>query len=978
LSTPADLQMQQYFHLFMNCREDPHFLADPEGELLAANPAACLMLGREEEELRDCNIANLVTAPEAARRCLRNWARINKPLPEPLTWIGAADQRFPTFSHGSLIEHHSSARQYLLIHITTAVTASAQFIDSSKTLRVLHSAEQKLLTTSRQLQQEISEHRKVKTALEESHARLTTILNSIEAVAYVTDPQTHEVLFINRFGRHLVGEVVGRTCWRSLPADRKGPCSFCAGHQLLTPDGLAGAPLIRDFQDTATGRWYHLIAQAVPWIDGRMVRLGIATDITARKQSDLSLELNEGRLEALWRLNRLEFSSEQEFIRQALDEAVKLTASESGYFHLFKEGRNMVECLCWSSTVQEKCTATKTTHLPLKDGGIWAESARRRQPVIHNDYQREPARGRLPVGHIELKRHLSIPVIDEGDIVAIVGVANKEDPYDQADVRLFSLFTHDIWRILKQKQAEREVFKAKEEWELTFDALNEVVTIHDQEMRIIRANKATGSLLGVDPAALIGRYCYEVFRDATEPCPDCPELLAHADLQPHEAIICHDQLNRTFHVSTSPLINKQGTLQGFIHMAKDVTRQKLLEQKLQHTQKMEAIGVLAGGIAHDFNNILAPIVGYTDLALKRIQPASGVAPHLEQINKAANRARELVQQILTFGRQAPQEKKAIQLHLMVNEVLKLLRSTLPATIEIRQDIPNCGTVLADPIQIHQIVMNLATNSAHAMREKGGVLGIRLLHREIGKDDLPAASLELLPGSYLMLEISDTGDGIPQEFLKRIFEPYFTTKEVGEGSGLGLAVVHGIVESYGGYITVSSKSGRGSTFQVYFPSRPMINQADEHVLHQPLPGGSERILIVDDEEVIVPMLREMLEGLGYSVTIFNNSLDTWELIQKQPFAFDLLVTDMAMPGLTGFDLAKRALAIRPGMPIILCTGFSELMDAEISKTAGIAAFMMKPITMRELAETVRKVLDGESLAGAASSVPLHLDQPPDEF
>jgi PAS domain S-box-containing protein len=498
----TDLQMQQYFHLFMDSREEPHFLASLAGELLAANPAACGMLGREEEELRACNITSLVTVPETARKCLRNWPRLTAPLPEPLTWLGRNLQRFQSFGYGSLIEHKPSTRQYLLIHATPAVAASEQFIDSSKTLRELHSSEKKLLATSRQLQQKMVENWKIKTALTESLARLTTILDSIDTVAYITEPQTYEIQFINRYGRQLLGELTGRICWQSLRSDQEGPCSFCANQDLLPPDGLPGVVGTRDYGN-ATTSWHHTTLQAIPWTDGRVVRLGIANDLTDRKKADFSLD----------------------------------------------------------------------------------------------------------------------------------------------------------------------------EWELTFDAIDEVVTIHDQEMRIIRANKATARLLGVDdPAELIGRHCYEVVRNASEPCAGCPELLARTDLQPHEEIICHDNLKKTFLVSSSPLIDKQGFHHGFIHMAKDVTRQRVLEDKLQHTQKMEAIGVLAGGIAHDFNNILAPIVGYTELALKRSPSASGVVPYLQQINRAASRARELVQQILTFGRQAPQEKKPLQLHLVVNEVLKLLRS----------------------------------------------------------------------------------------------------------------------------------------------------------------------------------------------------------------------------------------------------------------------------------------------------------------
>jgi PAS domain S-box-containing protein len=955
IMTGNDLQLQRFFHLFTDSREEPHFLVNLTGELFAANPAACKMLGRSQEDLCHHHLSAIIDSPESIPKCLRNWARTASPLPEPLTWIGETGTRFPTFAHGSLLKFDTTTPPHLLIYATPEVSASARSMTATKALAEIYSSFNGAAQSFQELPPKNGKQRQVETASEESHRLLLSILDTIEAVVYAADMQTYEILFINRHGRQLVGDVKGKICWQNMQAGQQGPCTFCTNKHLLTPEGTPGKAWARDFENTFSGRWYHIINLAIPWRDGRIVRLEIATDITASKQHDLSPKTDEERLEALWRLNQLEFKSEQDFIDQALEKAVKLTTSEGGYLHLFKD-QNTVEHFSWSKKVNLKCSAKRLTHHPLSDAGIWADSARQRQPVIHNDYLQEPAKNGLPAGHFPLVRHMSVPIVDEGRIVAIAGVGNKKTPYDQTDVRQLSLFVNNLWRILKQKRTELEVLRAKEEWESTFDAIDEVVTIHDQEMRIIRANKATGRLFNIAPSELVGRYCYEVVRNASEPCAGCPELLSRADLQPHQAIIRHDNLKKTFHVSSSPLIDDKGTVKGFIHLAKDVTRQRVLENKLQQTQKMEAIGVLAGGIAHDFNNILSPIIGYTDLALNHLPSANRVTTYLQQVNKAANRARELVQQILTFGRQAVQEKKPLQLHLVINEALKLLRATLPTTIEIRQHIPDCGAVLADPIQIHQIVMNLTTNAAHAMRETGGVLEITLGRVDIARDDPQVASLELTPGSYVMLAVSDTGHGMSREILERIFEPYFSTKQTGEGTGLGLAVVHGIVESYGGHITASSEKGQGTLFQIYLPRMEGEFHPVEPPLTKPLPRGSESILIVDDEAIIVPMLREMLEGLGYRVTISNDSIDTWEIFQKKPDAFDLLITDMAMPGLTGFDLAKKVLAIRQQMPIILCTGFSEVMDREKARAAGIGAFLVKPVTMRELAETVRKVLD----------------------
>jgi PAS domain S-box-containing protein len=631
--TGNDPRLQQYFHLFTDSREEPHFLISLTGKLFAANPAACQMLELSEDDLQRHHLSAIVVSPEAIPKCLHNWARTASPLPAPLTWVGKTGTHYPTYAHGSLVQFDAST-PHLLIYATPEISASARNMAATKALVEIYSTCRGAVKPPGELPPRVGELQQVQIAREESHLRLLAILDNIEAIIYAADMQTYELLYINRYGRQLVGDVKGRICWQNMQAGQQGPCPFCTNKHLLTPEGSPGNAWIWDFESTLSGRWYHVIDQAIPWIDGRIVRLEIATDITISKQHGLSSKTDEERLEALWRLNRLAFNSEQDFIDQALEEAVKLTASEGGYLHLFND-QDTLEHFSWSKKVNSRCSAKRLTHHPLSDAGIWADSARTRQPVIHNDYQQEPTKKGLPAGHFSLVRHMSVPIADEGRIVAIAGVGNKKTPYDQTDVRQLSLFVNNLWRILKQKRTELEVLKAKEEWESTFDAIDEVVTIHDQEMRIIRANKATGRLFNVDPSELMGRYCYEVVRNASEPCVGCPELLSRADLHPHQAIIRHDNLKKTFHVSSSPLIDDKGAVKGFIHLAKDVTRQRVLENKLQQTQKMEAIGVLAGGIAHDFNNILAPIIGYTDLALNQLAPANKVTTYLQQVSRSS-------------------------------------------------------------------------------------------------------------------------------------------------------------------------------------------------------------------------------------------------------------------------------------------------------------------------------------------------------
>lgn len=314
-------------------------------------------------------------------------------------------------------------------------------------------------------------------------------------------------------------------------------------------------------------------------------------------------------------------------------------------------------------------------------------------------------------------------------------------------------------------------------------------------------------------------------------------------------------------------------------------------------------------------------------------------------------------QILAFSRRAPQENQPLLPQSIIKEALKLLRASLPASIEIREDVPvDCGAIMADPTQLHQIVMNLCTNAYQAMRESGGVLGVRLSRIEIDPQDGKVVGAELSPGRYALIEISDTGPGVAKEILPRIFEPYFTTKAKGEGTGLGLSVVHGIVKSFQGHITVYSEPDQGTSFHVYLPLVP-----DEAGLGcadclKELPAGTERLLVVDDEDMITDMLRAMLSGLGYEVTIFNDPMEALTLLETDPLAFDLLLTDMTMPHLSGYELARRVLRLRPALPVVLCTGYSELIGREEAQANGVRAFMVKPVALQELAETIRRVLD----------------------
>ena len=426
-------------------------------------------------------------------------------------------------------------------------------------------------------------------------------------------------------------------------------------------------------------------------------------------------------------------------------------------------------------------------------------------------------------------------------------------------------------------------------------------------------------------------------------------------------IIKVDGTRRQVNMSVSLITDENGNRIGFRGIARDITGRKQaekekqrLEDQLQQAQKMEAVGTLAGGIAHDFNNILSVIIGYTELILMNGNVDSEVKQNLKEIFNASKHARDMVKQILAFSRQSKNERKPIQARHIVKEAIKMLRASLPTTIDIQQKLEkNTGVIEADPTQFHQVLMNLCTNAAHAMHEKDGVLEISLSNIDWGQN-AAARPPELQPGPYLKLSVSDTGDGIHPEARDQIFEPYFTTKEKSEGTGLGLAVVKGIIRSHNGAVTVESEVGQGSTFHLYLPIIQGNVKTDE-VASTPLPMGKERILLVDDEQPLVEIGKQMLERLGYTVAARTSSDEALELFKAQPDRFDLVITDIVMPNMTGETLAEKLMDIRADIPVILCTGYSEKFTRKHASAMGVRSFLMKPLLMQDLANTVRQAL-----------------------
>ena len=388
----------------------------------------------------------------------------------------------------------------------------------------------------------------------------------------------------------------------------------------------------------------------------------------------------------------------------------------------------------------------------------------------------------------------------------------------------------------------------------------------------------------------------------------------------------------------------------------DTTAQRRLQDQLAEAQRMDSMGTLAGGIAHDFNNVLYSIIGYAELTIEDVPEGSDAHRNLRGVLKAALRARDMVKQMLTLSRKTGTEKKPIKIQTVLEEAVRLLRSSIPATIDIRSDIDGtCGPVLADSTQVHQVIVNLATNAYQAMRETGGLLELALAEEDItGVGPVP----DLNPGRYLTLAVKDTGHGMDRDVMQRIFDPYFTTNSA-EATGMGLAVAHGIVKGHGGGIGVRSEPGQGAEFRVYLPL--LEPRTPEREMPSPEPPGvaAQHILVVDDEEQIIDIARQILERLGYRVTTHTSSLEALEAFRAGPHEFDLVITDMTMPNMTGVELTPRLLDIRPDIPIILCTGYSEIVDEERARSIGIRRFVMKPVATNEITRVVRQVLDAQN-------------------
>jgi len=509
--------------------------------------------------------------------------------------------------------------------------------------------------------------------------------------------------------------------------------------------------------------------------------------------------------------------------------------------------------------------------------------------------------------------------------------------------------------ITERKEADEALRISNERFLTVLDSIDATIYVADMETyEILFMNKYMIDTFGKN---MTGEICWKAFRTESGPCPFCTnDQLIDENRNPTDVCVWHDKnpITDKWYINHDRAIKWMDGRLVRLQIATDISDIKRMEEELLQAQKMEAIGTLAGGIAHDFNNILFPLVGYAEMLKEDLPAGHPFQENADTMLSSALRARDLVQQILTFSRKSELEIKPLKLQAVINEAIKLIRPSIPTTIEIHQNIDSdCGAVNGDPTKLHQIVMNLATNAYHAMEEEGGKLTIALDQVYIKQDS--TENTGLLPGTYACLTVADNGIGIGKDVIDKIFDPYFTTKEQGKGTGLGLSVVHGIVKECNGDIRIHSEPGKGTDIHVYIPiiERRTLTRLETA---GPIIGGTERILLVDDEEAVVRMEQRMLERLGYQMTLRTGSIEALEAFKANPEKFDLVITDLTMPNMTGIQLAREIKNIKADIPIIICTGFSEQLTDEKCRAVGINEHIMKPVIVKELAATIRNVLD----------------------
>jgi len=778
-------------------------------------------------------------------------------------------------------------------------------------------------------------------------------------------PADARILMANPRFEELTGlsEVVGRLASEVLPED---PRPYLAH---FWPVVQTGQPQRVEIPVAALGRVFDVTA-----FRPRPGCFAVSfKDITDSRRRVAEQQLNEARLDALLRLNQMAEADDQELCLFALGQGVALTGSQFGYLAFANDDESVLTMHAWSDAAMAECSVRDIVlDYPVETTGLWGEPVRQRRVVITNEYRLDdPLVKGTPLGHVPVHRHMGVPVFDGERIVAVCGVANKAEPYADDDARQLSLLMGGMWRVLRRHRAETDLRRAEadlrrseERYRLLFDHAPVGIIQYDTDGIIERANTAFGTLLGTAPEALLGMSLLD-HPDESIRGGVTRVLTGHSHTYEGEqrsALAGRPVQVRTL---SHPLRHEDGSLLGGMTLAEDISQRLQLEERLRQSSKMEAIGRLAGGVAHDFNNLLTTIVGYTELALSGMHAGDPLRGDLEAISRAAERANSLTRQLLAFSRRQALSPQPLDLNALVQGMVEMVRPLIGEDIELSLDLADdLAAVTADPSGLEQVLMNLCVNARDAMPD-GGQLTIAT--RGVTLDAEQAARLlDSGGGTYVLLTVRDTGCGMDEATLSRVFEPFFSTKERGKGTGLGLATTYGIVHQSQGSIIVESEPGQGALFSVYLPASAETVGPDGPQpadARQAVGQAAGLVLLVEDQPEVRGLAKRILESHGYHVVEAEDGQQAIERLSELVQPIDLLLTDVVMPRMGGLELARRLRAERPDLPILYVSGYTDSALARDGATEPGTAFLPKPYSPSALAACVRDLLSQSAHAAS---------------
>ena len=685
----------------------------------------------------------------------------------------------------------------------------------------------------------------------------------------------------------------------------------------------------------------------------------LAEEIGERKRAEEQIKLNESRLQSLHEMSQYRAKNVQELLKFTLEHAIRLTGSKVGYMYHYDDSNQRFILNTWTKNVMDQRDVAEPRDVyKLEETGLWGEAAQQKKPVIVNDFQSyNPLEKGYPpgYGHVEFFKVLTVPVFQDDKVVAVVVVANKESDYNDSDIIQLSLLMDSVWRMIESMRAQdREqllvaAIEHAAEGIIITDATGIIQYVNSAEEDI--TGYSSGEFIGQKPSILkSGKHDDDLYRKLWETINAGKVWTGRFINKRKDGTEYHED------ATISSVYNKAGDLTNFVAVKHDVTDHIKLQEQLIQSQKMEAVGTLAGGISHDFNNVLQPILGYSELLLQRKKEGEPDYADIQKIYQAGLRGADMIKSLMTFSRKTETKFVPVDLNQEITLVQYLLSQTIPKNIKIDVHLSEVlESIQGDSSQIGQVLMNLGVNARDAMPD-GGTLSIETANIQLGKENCITCLEEIKPGSYVLLTVSDTGQGMDKETLSHIFEPFFTTKEEGKGTGLGLATVYGIVKRHGGHISCYSEPGIGTSFKIYLPAIQTKKELETPTFEKAIPSGTGTILLVEDDESTRNLSATILNNFGYKVITAGDGKEALEIYQVEKDRIDLIMLDLIMPIMDGKRCLEEILRVNPNAKVVIASGYSEGGPANWATPVGAKGFVQKPYDMRELLTRIREVLD----------------------